>query len=486
MKRAIIICLVAGMLITGSVNTISKKVGYDTCSKGEPGIKGTPTARGALAGQFPCPKGERKFQKPWTQTLVMFTGEACCLLYFLWDNRKRRARRAARADAAVLNDVAGSNNPAKSPLSPLYNFFSPSLARAKFGGRKGGGGGGGDGDDGKPILGLKDLGWRNVLVCWLPACCDLGGTTVSGIGLLFISASSFQMLRGSIIIFTGILSWLILKRRQQGFHWLGMALVVVGIGLVGVAGYMNEGEATKAAHHAAANKAEKERPSWQPILGVVLVIVSQLLSAFQMVVEEKYLKKRQLPPAFVVGCEGCFGMAMMLCVVLPIVAHLPGQDGDGVHESAIDAAVLISHSGSVLAAVLAYFFSISFYNFFGLSVAKNLSSVHRTLIDACRTTLVWSTDLILFYASYKHQYGERWGPDSWVQLVGFLTMVAGTFIYYNVVRVPCARLYDDAAKEEEDEEAKQPLLGDRNDEIGGGTFGTLDAETDERARRDSF
>ena len=40
-------------------------------------------------------------------------------------------------------------------------------------------------------------------------------------------------------------------------------------------------------------------------------------------------------------------------------------------------------------------------------MAKNLSSVHRTLIDACRTTLVWTTDLILFYASYKHQYGER-------------------------------------------------------------------------------
>ena len=48
MKRAVIAILVVGMLVTGSVNTIAKKVGYDTCSKGEPGVEGTPTSRGVL------------------------------------------------------------------------------------------------------------------------------------------------------------------------------------------------------------------------------------------------------------------------------------------------------------------------------------------------------------------------------------------------------------------------------------------------------
>ena len=36
----------------------------------------------------------------------------------------------------------------------------------------------------------------DVFICLLPACCDLGGTTLSGIGLLFTTASVFQMLRG--------------------------------------------------------------------------------------------------------------------------------------------------------------------------------------------------------------------------------------------------------------------------------------------------
>ena len=58
-------------------------------------------------------------------------------------------------------------------------------------------------------------------------------------------------------------------------------------------------------------------------------------------------------------------------------------------------------------------------------------------------------------------------------------MVAGTFIYYNVVRVPCARLYDDEAAKGGGgtTEQERPLLGDRDDEAG------VDAE---RVRRDSF
>jgi hypothetical protein len=47
--------------------------------------------------------------------------------------------------------------------------------------------------------------------------------------------------------------------------------------------------------------------------------------------------------------------------------------------------------------VLLYWCSISFYNFFGLSVTAEFSSVHRTLIDASRTVFVWAIDLLIYY-----------------------------------------------------------------------------------------
>ena len=47
----------------------------------------------------------------------------------------------------------------------------------------------------------------------------------------------------------------------------------------------------------------------------------------QVVLEEMLLKERQLPPLFVVGMEGVFGVFMMLAVVLPVVSVVPGQGG---------------------------------------------------------------------------------------------------------------------------------------------------------------
>ena len=156
--------------------------------------------------------------------------------------------------------------------------------------------------------------------------------------------------------------------------------------------------------------------------------MSQLMSAVQMVVEEKFLKGRNLPPEFVVGVEGTFGACVMLAVVLPAVGAISGEDGDGVHESAVDAAHLFASSGKLASLVLAYWISIAFYNFCGLAVAKKLSSVHRCLVDACRTIVVWSVDLLLFKVTAE--YGEAWDPDtSWIQLLGFCVMVFGAFVY---------------------------------------------------------
>lgn len=50
----------------------------------------------------------------------------------------------------------------------------------------------------------------------------------AGIGLVIVDASVWQMLRGSIIVFTGILSVVFLKRKLKLFHWVGVSVVVVG------------------------------------------------------------------------------------------------------------------------------------------------------------------------------------------------------------------------------------------------------------------
>ena len=46
-------------------------------------------------------------------------------------------------------------------------------------------------------------------------------------------ASTFQMLRGTLVLFAGLLTIVLLKRRLHIHHWLGMALIVAGAAIVG-------------------------------------------------------------------------------------------------------------------------------------------------------------------------------------------------------------------------------------------------------------
>ena len=46
----------------------------------------------------------------------------------------------------------------------------------------------------------------NPLIWAIPAMCDLCGTSMMYLGLTWTYAASYQMLRGSVVIFTGLLS----------------------------------------------------------------------------------------------------------------------------------------------------------------------------------------------------------------------------------------------------------------------------------------
>ena len=47
-------------------------------------------------------------------------------------------------------------------------------------------------------------------------------------GLTLTYASSFQMLRGAVIVFTGLLSRIFLSRKLQAYRWVGILFVISG------------------------------------------------------------------------------------------------------------------------------------------------------------------------------------------------------------------------------------------------------------------
>jgi drug/metabolite transporter (DMT)-like permease len=237
------------------------------------------------------------------------------------------------------------------------------------------------------------------------------------------------MFRGSIIIFSAILSNLFLDKKLEAFHWVGIVVVTVGLLIVGAAALLPNGDGDD-------DSGGDDDENANLLFGIIITVVGQACGAAQMVVEEKLLKGRGLMPSQVVGYEGMWGVLFMSFILLPVFYLVPGDDNSPHYENALDALHFIFTDSSLLWMAFVYTISISFYNFCGLSVAQHLSTVHRTLIDALRTTLVWGVDLFIYYV-ISENFGEVWDNNSWIQLGGFVLLFIGTIIYNKVVTLPC-------------------------------------------------
>jgi len=92
------------------------------------------------------------------------------------------------------------------------------------------------------------------------------------------------MLRGTVVIFTGIASVLFLGRKQYLYHWTGMGLVLVGAALVGASTMLfpvKDASGHDAMPHAA--------------IGNLLIVLAQIIVAVQMVVEERFIGGYNIP-----------------------------------------------------------------------------------------------------------------------------------------------------------------------------------------------
>lgn len=255
------------------------------------------------------------------------------------------------------------------------------------------------------------------------------------------------MLRGATIVFSGILSVIFLKKKLVLHHWVGMMTVTAGLACVG---------ATVLLPDPSKHKDADAPPQNLFALGLILILAGQVLASIQMVVEEIFLKSGNYSAFNVVGMEGTFGTLIMGLFVMPLCYFLPG-DNLGSYENVVDAFVQVGQAPGLLGLIIAYIFSIACFNFFGLSVSKTLSTIHRTLIDACRTILVWITMIILNYAGTP--FGEPWGKWSFLQLIGFVFLIFGTVIYngsyaiifkfvrHKILRQPEEKEVDDEASE---------------------------------------
>jgi len=310
-------------------------------------------------------EGEEVFRKPWFQNYIMFMGEASILFYFLHRRRKR------------------------------------------------------------PFAQVAPLRSRRSLIFALPALCDVLGTGLGGIGMVYVSAPIWQMMRGSIIVFTSLFSKFFLKRQLKTYNWVAIGVSVCGLALVGLSAILDSSPEHE--------EKQKKYGTSGVAFGIFFVVFSQAFAAGQMVLEELLLKERNFPAPQIVGTEGVFGIIYMI-VLLILMTLIPGSD-NGSYENSLDSLYKVAHSFELDCFVIVYSISIAFYNFLGVTITSHFSAVHRTLIDSLRTVVVWFVDLFTFYAISKN-FGDRWRPHTYLELVGFIILFVGSLLYNAVIKIP--------------------------------------------------
>lgn len=208
----------------------------------------------------------------------MFVGELMCMIPFLlkaWITRLRHG--PTYGSALVYSPIPQHEDGIDETLSDVEDA-SPSTAH-------------------KPLLPPGNLPMTALARCLFlfPATCDIAGTTLMNVGLILTPVSIYQMSRGALVLWVGILSVIFLRRRLWGYQWASLVLVMLGVALVGLAGSMvkqteqagpgESGLAAQLVRRMAVATAEMVAPEdpTRVFIGVLLITGAQIFTATQFV-----------------------------------------------------------------------------------------------------------------------------------------------------------------------------------------------------------
>lgn len=278
----------------------------------------------------------------------------------------------------------------------------------------------------RPDVPWSEVAWR----CSFPAFCDLMATTLGSTGLMFVSASVFQICRGASVVFVAIFTVAFLKRSLNRSKITGVLLVVAALCVIGQASMKGAGAEAKDQETGKSAVAEV-------VLGMSLIIGAQVFQAVQLVWEEKQMKHLKLPPLLLCSIEGTFGSLLMLVVFFPVLSQLPGNDAHGCLESLADTIAMLQNSPRLRLLNATYVIAIFVLNVCGVYCSKVLSGMHRSLVQTgLRTMCVWLMGLELFKAT-GGLYGEPWMPEaSPLEVLGFVIFLLGFCLYSGFVEIP--------------------------------------------------
>ena len=299
----------------------------------------------------------------------------------------------------------------------------------------------------------------------ITAGCDLLASTLNTFGLTYLTSSMYQMMRGFELFFVCLWSKLFLKNPLYRHAILGVGTLIFGLSLVGLNAVLYD---------------DKDVAK-DPIVGIILLFISQFFSSTEYIFQEKFIKQYEVHPFQLVGFEGLWG-SLMYSILLIIFQYCSCnswsetlRDGICFKRNDTDSENTNNFNNTtnntdyiyyiedtefafrqmwdnknLLILYIFYIVSISLYNIVGINLTKLVSSTARAVVDTVRTVFIWLFFLIFNPVEGTHETFHI------LQFIGFIFLVVGTLVYNEILVIPYYGLdyytRDNIAKREREKE----------------------------------
>jgi drug/metabolite transporter (DMT)-like permease len=265
------------------------------------------------------------------------------------------------------------------------------------------------------------IAWVHTVPHWfrpvVPGILNLTNTVCRMMALVYVSATvSEMMISGLELVFSVVASKFIRRRRIPIQRWVGVAIVLVGLFLVGGANFVVR-------DHDSSTSEETSHAKGSTAFGFLFIIGKVVSSVAQDLSEEIFMQEADFPATLLLGIEGILGSLIAIPLYIGFGQYFQ-EDPGKIFES-------IAHNTGYVCYIVFLVFIFYAGGIFQIMSTGVTSSMTRNVWKNFRGVVVWVISLTVYYSSAHGEYGEAWSsPESPMVLLGFLVMMIGTIVYY--------------------------------------------------------
>ena len=253
----------------------------------------------------------------------------------------------------------------------------------------------------------------NPLIFLLTAVCDIIAIPLQIIALTLTYASTFQMLRCVVMCFCCVVSMICSGNQFKVNRGIGIVFVIISLFIIGSIDVSEFEVGDPSPNYHTINEL---------IIGSILIVCSELLIAFKLVYEEKYVTSNNVPTLQAVGYHGIYGFLTLAILLFPFyfipVGVKIGTNPRHVLEDTYDGLYQLANNWKLIAAFIFTIFSFASFSSSAIYVTKQWSGTTRMVVDSFRILVIWIVSLIMGWQAFQY-----------LQVLGFGFLVIGMIIY---------------------------------------------------------